>query len=236
MRTGIDAGSVGVRSTRPTPERVGVRSSLFTKRLLRQCGRESAPRMRCESCIVTASFKPLKQGSRLNAIRPTPRSQRGTSERGGWPRARGMAARRGETMGFDGGSTRSCRILGACNPPLAYRALVAEPDVSLLLPCNVVVREEADGGVVVGLMDPVAIPQMTSNPEVSRVAEEVRLRVEEVRAALVARPEDNVKTWRWQATARDHAQSARSSWQLDPRHGLDRLFPAGSQIHPERTP
>ena len=57
-----------------------------------------------------------------------------------------------------------------------------------------VVREDDDGGVVVSFMDPVAILQMTSNPEVARVAEEVRRRLERVRAALLTRPEDNVKT------------------------------------------
>ena len=62
------------------------------------------------------------------------------------------------------------------------------------MPCNVVVREDDDGGVVVSFMDPVAILQMTSNPEVARVAEEVRRRLERVRAALLTRPEDNVKT------------------------------------------
>jgi len=76
------------------------------------------------------------------------------------------------------------RILGACNPQLAHRALTAEPQIGLLLPCNVVVRQDDAGNVRVEFMDPNAVLELVNKPEVTELAGEVRQRLERVMAAL----------------------------------------------------
>jgi len=76
------------------------------------------------------------------------------------------------------------RILGACNPQLAYRALAVEPQMGLLLPCNVVVRQDEAGQVYVDFMDPNAVLGLVDRPEVTQLAAEVGQRLRRVMAAL----------------------------------------------------
>lgn len=75
-------------------------------------------------------------------------------------------------------------ILGACNPHLAHRALQAEPQIGLLLPCNVVVQEGDDGATLVSIADPNAMFKMVENAELESVAEEVTQKLRRVMAAL----------------------------------------------------
>lgn len=82
-------------------------------------------------------------------------------------------------------SFRPYVILGACNPPLAHRALTAERDIGLLLPCNVVVyAADEPGKSVVAAMDPIAALELTGNEQVRGVAQDVRARLERALAGV----------------------------------------------------
>jgi uncharacterized protein (DUF302 family) len=76
------------------------------------------------------------------------------------------------------------RILGACNPPLAYKALQAEVDIGLLLPCNVTVRQGDGDDIVVGFVNPDMMVQLTANPALQEVAQDASARLHRVREAL----------------------------------------------------
>lgn len=76
-------------------------------------------------------------------------------------------------------------ILGACNPPLAYKALQAEPEVGLLLPCNVIVYDAGEGGTVVSAVDPDSMLGIVGdNAAMAEVARDARARLERVIAAV----------------------------------------------------
>jgi uncharacterized protein (DUF302 family) len=78
---------------------------------------------------------------------------------------------------------RKYTILGACNPPLAHKALTARPDVGLLLPCNVIVYEEGNA-TVVNIIDPMSMTNFIQDPALESVAEEARQRLKRVSEAI----------------------------------------------------
>jgi uncharacterized protein (DUF302 family) len=79
---------------------------------------------------------------------------------------------------------RRYRILGACNPPFAHLALLAEDKIGTMLPCNVIVQELPDGGLEVAAVDPVASMQAIANPSLAEIATEVRVRLQRVVESL----------------------------------------------------
>ena len=79
---------------------------------------------------------------------------------------------------------RGYTILGACNPPFAYEALKLEDKIGTMLPCNVVVQEQADGIVEVSAIDPVASMGAVGNPALTAIAEQVQARLKKVIESL----------------------------------------------------
>ena len=75
---------------------------------------------------------------------------------------------------------RKYKILGACNPPFAYKALLEEDRIGTMLPCNVIIQEREEGGVEVAAIDPAASMQAVRNPNLEDVANEVREKLRRV--------------------------------------------------------
>ena len=75
-------------------------------------------------------------------------------------------------------------ILGACNPSLAHTALELEPSIGLLLPCNVVVRDDQEGGTIVEAIEPTVLVTFTQNPALEPIAGELSLRLRSALAAV----------------------------------------------------
>ncbi|MDA0771289.1 MAG: hypothetical protein BZY79_00295 [SAR202 cluster bacterium Casp-Chloro-G4] len=82
-----------------------------------------------------------------------------------------------EKLGVD---FQNYRILGACNPPFAYKALLTENKIGTMLPCNVIVQEQADGSIEVSAVDPAESMKAIDNPELAAIAEEVRQKLQTV--------------------------------------------------------
>jgi uncharacterized protein (DUF302 family) len=89
---------------------------------------------------------------------------------------------------------RPYRILGACNPALAHRALEAEPGIGLLLPCNVVVEALPGAGSRVWFMDPVAAMSLVGNPDLTPIAAEANDRLRRVAGRLAGEPPGSERT------------------------------------------
>ena len=79
---------------------------------------------------------------------------------------------------------KNYRILGACNPPFAYQALQAEDKIGTMLPCNVIVQENAEGNVEVSAIDPVASMQAVQNPKLRDIAEQIQAKLKTVVSRL----------------------------------------------------
>ncbi|HMK49826.1 MAG TPA: DUF302 domain-containing protein [Thermodesulfovibrionales bacterium] len=79
---------------------------------------------------------------------------------------------------------RKYRILGTCNPPFAYQALLAEDKIGLMLPCNVIVQETTDGRVEVAAMDPLVVMQAVQNPGLAGIANQVQAKMRKVIESL----------------------------------------------------
>lgn len=92
-----------------------------------------------------------------------------------------VAATMKEKLGVD---RAPYRILGACNPPMAKQAIDTDPAIGVLLPCNVVVRANGEGRVLVDFMDPEAVLDLVRRPGIEKVAGEVRTRLEMARDTL----------------------------------------------------
>ena len=75
---------------------------------------------------------------------------------------------------------RNYRILGACNPPFAFKALQAEDKIGTMLPCNVIVQEASDGKIEIAAIDPFASMQAVDNPELGEIANQIREKLKNV--------------------------------------------------------
>ena len=110
-------------------------------------------------------------------------------------------------------------IIGACNPRLAQRALDAEREIGVLLPCNVVVRQADGGGVTVDAFDPSIMASVPGNPELGPIAEEASRLVGEALAELAGKTGERTPVMVAAATMREREQDMNWTWSLRSRDG-----------------